>query len=142
MKRCADLGLVGMKFQQASQAFNPCNPRFFPIWEMCSRLKLPVIFHGGTTMICGGEPGGGGLVLEYCKPIPYIDEIAARYPEWKIIIAHPDTAWNDHQLALLRHKANVYMDLSGHAPKVFPAPSFTTPTCCCRTRCSSAPTFR
>ncbi len=120
VKRCADLGLVGMKFQQASQAFCPTNPRFFPIWEMCNRLKLPIIFHGGTTMICGGEPGGGGLVLEYCKPIPYLDDIAARYPELRIIIAHPAWPWHDDQLAVLRHKANVYMDLSGHAPKYFP----------------------
>ena len=120
VKRCADLGLRGMKFQQAIQAFNPTNSRFFPIYEACNRLNLPVIFHGGTTAISAGSPGGGGLVLEYCKPIPYIDEIAARYPELRIIIAHPAWPWHDDQLAVMRHKGNVYMDLSGWAPKYFP----------------------
>lgn len=120
VKRCADLGLRGMKFQQATQAFCPTNPRFFPIYEACNSLKLPIIFHGGTTAINAGQPGGGGLVLEYCKPIPYIDEIAARYPELRIIIAHPAWPWHDDQLAVMRHKGNVYMDLSGWAPKYFP----------------------
>ena len=120
VKRCADLGLRGMKFQQAIQAFNPTDSRFFPIYEACNRLNLPVIFHGGTTAISAGSPGGGGLVLEYCKPIPYIDEIAARYPELRIIIAHPAWPWHDDQLAVMRHKGNVYMDLSGWAPKYFP----------------------
>ena len=120
VKRCADLGLRGMKFQQAIQAFNPTNSRFFPIYEACNRLNLPVIFHGGTTAISAGSPGGGGLVLEYCKPIPYIDEIAARYPELRIIIPHRAWPWHDDQLAVMRHKGNVYMDLSGWAPKYFP----------------------
>ena len=121
VKRCADMGLRGMKFQQATQAFNPTNSRFFPIYEACVRLKLPVIFHTGTTAIGAGTPGGRGLVLEYCRPIPYIDEIAARYPELRIIMAHPAWPWHDDQLAVVRHKGNVYMDLSGWAPKYFPA---------------------
>ncbi|MBI2960712.1 MAG: amidohydrolase [Betaproteobacteria bacterium] len=120
VKRCADMGLRGMKFQQATQAFCPTNPRFFPIFEACSRLNLPVIFHGGTTAISAQTPGGGGLLLEYCRPIPYIDEIAARYPELRIIIAHPAWPWHDEQLAVMRHKGNVYMDLSGWSPKYFP----------------------
>ena len=120
VKRCADMGLRGMKFQQATQAFCPTNSRFFPIYEACNILKLPVIFHGGTTAISAGTPGGRGLVLEYCKPIPYIDEIAARNPELRIIIAHPAWPWHDAQLAVMRHKGNVYMDLSGWAPKYFP----------------------
>ena len=119
--RCAGLGLRGMKFQQATQAFDPTNSRFFPIYEACVQLKLPVIFHTGTTAIGAGTPGGRGIVLEYCKPIPYIDQIAARYPELRIIMAHPAWPWHDDQLAVLRHKSNVWMDLSGWAPKYFPA---------------------
>jgi len=118
--RCVDLGLRGMKFQQATQAFDPTNGRFFPIYETCVRLNLPVIFHTGTTAIGAGTPGGRGLILEYCRPIPYIDQIAARYPELRIIMAHPAWPWHDDQLAVVRHKGNVYMDLSGWAPKYFP----------------------
>jgi len=120
VRRCADMGLRGMKFQQATQGFAPSDSRFFPIYETCNRLKLPVIFHTGTTAVCAGLPGGGGLLLEYCRPIPYIDELAARFPELRIIMAHPAWPWHDEQLAVMRHKGNVYMDLSGWAPKYFP----------------------
>jgi uncharacterized protein len=120
VSRCAEMGLRGMKFQQATQAFDPTNSRFFPIYEACCRFGLPVIFHTGTTAIGAGTPGGRGLLLEYCRPIPYIDEIAARYPELRIIMAHPAWPWHDDQLAVIRHKGNVFMDLSGWAPKYFP----------------------
>jgi len=120
VQRCADMGLRGMKFQQATQAFAPNNSRFFAIYEACVRLNLPVIFHGGTTAIHAGTPGGGGVLLEYCRPIPYIDEVAARFPQLRIILAHPAWPWHDDQLAVVRHKGNVYMDLSGWAPKYFP----------------------
>jgi len=120
IQRIVDLGLRGLKFQQAGQAFNPADERFFPLWEMAVRLNLPAIFHCGTTAIGAGTPGGRGLVLEYCRPIPYIDAIAARFPEFRIIMAHPAWPWHDDQLAVLRHKANTWMDLSGWAPKYFP----------------------
>lgn len=118
--RCAEMGLRGMKFQQATQAFEPSNSRFFPIYQACVKFNLPVIFHCGTTAINAGRPGGGGLLLEYCRPIPYIDRVAAWFPELRIIMAHPAWPWHDEQLAILRHKGNVYMDLSGWAPKYFP----------------------
>ena len=120
VQRCADMGLRGMKFQQAAQGFDPTNERFFPIYEKISSLNLPVIFHTGTTAVAAGSPGGKGIVLEYCKPIPYIDNLAAWFPDMRIIMAHPSWPWHDDQLAVLRHKGNTYMDLSGWAPKYFP----------------------
>jgi uncharacterized protein len=120
VKRCADMGLRGMKFQQAAQGFNPNDERFRPIYEEIVQLDLPVIFHTGTTAVAAGSPGGKGITLEYCKPIPYIDNLAAWYPEMRIIMAHPSWPWHDDQLAVLRHKGNTYMDLSGWAPKYFP----------------------
>lgn len=119
--RCASLGLRGMKFQQAAQGFDPTHERFFPIYEAIIRHKMPVIFHTGTTAVAAGSPGGKGILLEHCKPIPYMDHLAARFPEMQIIMAHPAWPWHDDQLAVLRHKGNTYMDLSGWAPKYFPA---------------------
>jgi len=115
-----DMGLRGMKFQQAAQGFNPNEERFFPIYEKIVKLNLPVIFHTGTTAVAAGSPGGKGITLEYCKPIPYIDNLAAWFPEMRIIMAHPAWPWHDDQLAVLRHKGNTWMDLSGWAPKYWP----------------------
>ena len=48
-------------------------------------------------------------------------KVAADFPELKIISAHPTWPWTAESLAIARHKANYYIDLSGWAPKYFPA---------------------
>jgi predicted TIM-barrel fold metal-dependent hydrolase len=64
-------------------------------------------------------PGGNGIKLKYGQPIPYIDDIAADFPDLNIIMAHPAVPWQEEQLSVLVHKPNVYMDLSGWSPKYF-----------------------
>ncbi len=115
-----ELGLRGVKFQQAAQAFYPNDNRFYPLWEKITRLEVPVLFHMGTTGYGAGAPGGDGIHLKYCRPIPYIDDLAADFPELTIIGAHPAWPWQEEMLAIAMHKANVYIDLSGWSPKYFP----------------------
>lgn len=115
----ADLGLQGLKFHAGSQHFFTNDPKFYPLWERASELGLICLFHSGTTGVGAGTPGGGGIKLEYMKPVPYIDDIAADFPDLKIIMAHPPFPWDKEGLAMLRHKPNVYMDLSGWAPAYF-----------------------
>jgi uncharacterized protein len=115
-----DLGLRGVKFQQAAQAFYPNDKRFYPLWEKITELKVPVLFHTGTTGYGAGGPGGDGIHLKYTRPIPYIDDLAADFPELTIIGAHPSWPWQEEMLAVVMHKGNVYMDLSGWSPKYFP----------------------
>jgi len=120
VERCArELGLRGLKFHPQQQAFYPNDQRFYPLWEVAQGLGLVVLFHTGTTGVGVGRPGGGGIKLKYARPIPYIDDIAADFPELTIIMAHPSFPWQDEQLAMLVHKPNVYMDLSGWSPKYF-----------------------
>jgi predicted TIM-barrel fold metal-dependent hydrolase len=114
-----DLGLRGAKFQQAAQAFFPNDRRFYPLWEKCSELQIPVLFHCGTTGLGAGLPGGLGIKLKYVDPLP-IDDVAADFPELTIICAHPAWPWTDMAIAMAIHKANVYVDLSGWSPKYFP----------------------
>ncbi|MGI0092029.1 MAG: amidohydrolase family protein [Nitrososphaerales archaeon] len=121
VERCAnELGMKGIKFQPNSQAFFPSDRRFYPIYEACQRLKLVTIFHTGMTGIGAGAPGGEGIRLKYSRPIPYIDDLAADFPTLTIIAAHPSWPWQEEMLAVARHKGNVFIDLSGWAPKYFP----------------------
>lgn len=115
-----ELGMIGVKFQQALQAFYPNDRRFYPIYEKAMELGVPILFHTGTTGAGAGLPGGGGFRLDYTRPIPYIDDVAHDFPDLTIIMAHPAWPWVDEQIAVLLHKANVYIDLSGWAPKYFP----------------------
>jgi len=115
-----ELGLVGVKFQQAAQAFFPSDKRFYPLWEKITELNVPVLFHMGNTGYGAGVPGGDGIHLKYCRPIPHLDDLAADFPELTIIGAHPAWPWQEEMLAVAMHKGNVYIDLSGWSPKYFP----------------------
>jgi len=120
ISRCAEeLGMRGLKFMPNTQEFFPNERRFYPIWEEAQKQDLIVLIHSGTTGVGAGMPGGGGVKLKYSRPIPYIDDVAADFPEMRIIMAHPAWPWQEEQLAMLVHKPNVYMDLSGWSPKYF-----------------------
>jgi uncharacterized protein len=112
------LGLVGLKFQPALQGFFPNDRRFYPLWEKCVELKIPVQFHTGTTGIGAGLPGGMGIKLKYCQPL-CLDDVAADFPSLKIIACHPSWPWQEEMIAILVHKANVFNELSGWSPKYF-----------------------
>jgi predicted TIM-barrel fold metal-dependent hydrolase len=120
IERCAkDLGVRGLKFMPNTQQFYPNDERFYPLWELAQKLRLVVLIHSGTTGVGAGHPGGAGVKLKYSRPIPYIDDVAADFPELKVIMAHPAWPWQEEQLAVLVHKPNVYVDLSGWSPKYF-----------------------
>lgn len=119
VRRIKDLGLRGLKFNPGRQHFYANDPRFAPLWALAADLGLVVLFHTGMMGNGAGTRGGLGFKLKYTAPIPYLDDIAADNPDLTIISAHPGWPWQDEQLAVLRHKANVYLDLSGWAPKYF-----------------------
>lgn len=117
--RCAELGLRGLKFQQIVQGFRPNDERYYPLYEAAQTHGLVALFHMGTTGIAAGAPGGMGLRLKYGRPM-LIDDVAADFPNLPIIAAHPGWPWSDEVLAMGLHKGNVYVDMSGWAPKHFP----------------------
>lgn len=114
------LGLKGLKLHPIAQGFYLNDRRFYPLWETCAALKVPLLVHTGTTGVGAGVPGGDGLKLKYGRPIPYIDDVAADFPNLTLIGAHPSWPWQEEMLALAVHKTNVYIDLSGWSPKYFP----------------------
>ena len=113
-----ELGLRGLKFNPGRQHFDPSDPRFRPLWSAAQDLGLVCLFHSG--MMGAGTPGGMGFKLRYANPL-LLDDVAADFPELRLISAHPGWPWQDEQLAVVRHKANVWMDLSGWVPRYFPA---------------------
>ena len=120
IRRIKELGLHGIgEFNPARQHFYPNDTRFYPLWEEAQKLGLPILFHSGMAAAGAGTPGGMGFKLKYGQPI-YLDDVAADFPELKIICAHPSWPWQEEALAIARHKLNFYIDISGWAPKYFP----------------------
>jgi uncharacterized protein len=114
-----ELGMSGAKFHPGVQAFYPNEARFYPLYEKITELKVPALFHTGTNALGAGTPGGMGVRMDYTRPI-YLDHVAADFPELTIIGAHPAWPWHEEMLAIIAHKSNVFMDLSGWSPKYIP----------------------
>ena len=118
--RIKELGLHGIgELNPARQHFYPNDQRFYPLWAEAEAQGLPILFHSGYAAAGSGTPGGGGVKLKYCQPL-LLDDVAADFPDLKIICAHPSWPWTAESLAIARHKPNFYIDLSGWAPKYFP----------------------
>ena len=57
IKRCKDLGLSGMgELNPARQHFFANDVRFYPLWEQCAKLNMPILFHGGMAAAGAGTP--------------------------------------------------------------------------------------
>lgn len=123
IRRChGEYNIKGVgELNPGRQHFHPNSPEFYPIWEVCQELGLAVMFHGGFLGAGAGTPGGMGYKLEYAKPIPYLDDVAADFPAMNVIAAHPAWPWHLDNLAACWHKSNYYIDLSGWAPRYWPA---------------------
>jgi uncharacterized protein len=111
-------GARGFKFHPSTQAFQPNDQRFYPLYQILSDAQVTALFHTGQTGIGAGLPGGSGIKLRYSNPM-YLDDVAADFPDLTIIAAHPSVPWQEEGLAVALHKRNVYIDLSGWSPKYF-----------------------
>jgi uncharacterized protein len=119
MKKAADLGLKGLKFHPTMQAFDPGEERFYPLWKQAEDLGLILLFHTGTCGIGAGTPGAGGTKIRYSHP-GFLDAAAADFPGVTWIAAHFGWPWFLECLAIALHKSNVWIELSGWAPKYLP----------------------
>lgn len=120
IQRCASLGLKGLKFHPTMQRFDPGEGRFYPLWAKAEELGLICLFHTGTCGIAAGTPGAGGTKIRYSHP-GFLDGVGADFPGLTLIAAHFGWPWFMECLAIALHKSNVFIELSGWAPKYLPA---------------------
>jgi predicted TIM-barrel fold metal-dependent hydrolase len=114
-----DLGMLGFHFHPIMGHFAVNDHRLYPLFEVINEFKVPVMIDVGTTGMGAGMPGGMGTKIRHAHPSA-IDELAADFPNMKIVAAHPGWPWVDEMTAVALHKGNVFWELSGWAPKYFP----------------------
>jgi uncharacterized protein len=119
MQRAVDLGLLGLKFHPTMQAFDPGEQRFYPLWQRAEEQGLILLFHTGTCGIGAGTPGAGGTKIRFSHP-GFLDAVAADFPGVQWIAAHFGWPWYLECLAIALHKSNVWIELSGWAPRYLP----------------------
>jgi predicted TIM-barrel fold metal-dependent hydrolase len=99
-----DLGLAGCKLGPIYQNVDPLGPEFLRVCGALERLELPMLIHQGTTFARAGS-------LLQARPI-LLDEIALRFPELRIVIAHMGHPWFSETIAVIRRHPHVYADVS------------------------------
>ena len=112
----AQLGLKGLKLHPPAQRFDPSDERHWPIFEAAAEHELIVLSHTGYTGLGAGMRAGAGVELPYGNPM-LLDPVALRFPELRIVMAHPSWPWQQEAIAVAQHKRNVYLELSGWSPK-------------------------
>jgi predicted TIM-barrel fold metal-dependent hydrolase len=115
-----DLHVLGFHFHPIMGRFSVDDPRLAPLFEEIAGLRVPVMIDVGTTGMGAGLPGGLGSKIRHAHPLS-VDELASNFPTLTIVAAHPGWPWVDEMTAVALHKGNVYWELSGWAPKYFPA---------------------
>jgi predicted TIM-barrel fold metal-dependent hydrolase len=114
-----EFGVRGFKFHPNAQVFFPNDRLAYPLYEVIEAAGLPALFHTGQAGSGSGQRGGGGIRLKYSNPI-HLDDVAADFPDLKIVLAHPSFPWQEEALAVALHKPQIYIDMSGWSPKYFP----------------------
>ena len=84
--------------------FYPDDEEFYPYYELCVDLGIPIVAHTGFT--------SRFKHVKYARPV-YLDKVAADFPALKIVLAHVGTPWQDEALMVASKNPNVSVDLSG-----------------------------
>ncbi len=98
LKRCRDLGAVGLFLHPARQGFMPVEPVAGPVIELAAGFGWPIMFHTGTYIY---------------SDVLAVREVARRYPETKFIAGFGGFTDMWFELpAAFREVANLVLDLS------------------------------
>jgi hypothetical protein len=84
--------------------FYPDNQDFYPYYELCTQLDIPVVIHQGFT--------SRFKHVKHARPI-FVDKMAADFPSLQIVLAHAGIPWVDECLLVASKNPNVFIDLSG-----------------------------
>jgi predicted TIM-barrel fold metal-dependent hydrolase len=112
LERCrSDLDLRGIKLGANYQNFDPLDPRALAIYEQAQKYGLPILFHQGTSPVREAP-------IRLARPL-LMDEIAIRYPELRVIMAHLGHPWQVETCVVIRKHPHLYADLSGNFYRPF-----------------------
>lgn len=106
MERCVgDLRLKGIKLGPIYQKFHPWDQKAQAIYGRAQELGLPIVFHQGTSFPREAP-------LKYAPPT-LMDEVAQRFPDLKIVMAHMAHPWQIDCIVTIRKHPNLFADISG-----------------------------
>lgn len=100
--------IIALKLYPGYEYFYVNDERCNDVYSLCNKYKIPVMFHCGDTW-----SRYKNAIIHYTNPM-FIEEIAVKYPNLKILICHiGNPCWIDETKELIYKNKNVYTDISG-----------------------------
>jgi predicted TIM-barrel fold metal-dependent hydrolase len=106
-KLLGDKFIIGLKLFPGHDPIYPTDPRCDDVYRLCLKHNVPVIIHTGIN-------SGNIECAKYNDP-KYIVEIAKKYPDLKIVIAHYFWPEIEYCYQITRPYKNIYFDTSALA---------------------------
>lgn len=107
--RLRDLGVKAVKVHTVHQHLSPDDERLRPLLGRLEELRMPVIFHTGTSRFPGADNA-------FADPTP-VGAVCSRFPQLPVILAHggrPDQT--EAAVAIVEGFDNAWLDLSSCPP--------------------------
>lgn len=96
----AELGLAGLAVNTARLKMYPMDERLVPLYDLCRKYHKPIIFHAGFCL-------ENNALAKYARPMEF-EEVALRWPEVNLCLAHFGWPWVQETAALLLKYPNLY----------------------------------
>lgn len=100
-----DLGLKGVSVDPFALKTCADDKRFYPIYEKCCELGVPVL------ITVGPLPIRGGSYMEWGNPLA-ADHICADLPDLKVLLSHACFPWTQELIAVVWRHENLYIESS------------------------------
>jgi predicted TIM-barrel fold metal-dependent hydrolase len=102
--------IKGLKLFPGHDPYNAADERCLPFYELLQKLGCPVVIHTGKVSSNPEIPDP----MEYNDP-KYIVEIAKKFPDLKVIIAHYYWPKIKYCYEITKEISNIYFEISGCA---------------------------
>lgn len=108
-RKVGDEGFRGVKLYPSYQHYYPNDARMYPLYRAAEELRVPVMFHTGSSVFRGTR-------MKYGDPL-HLDDVAVDFPGLSLVMAHAGRGfWYDRAFFLAKLHGNLYMELSGLPP--------------------------
>ena len=111
LERIKELGLYGVKLHPDYQNFMAGDEKAYPIYEKCSQLGLPIVFHAGYDPLSPDKVHG--------KPKAFA-QVHKDFPKLTMILAHLGGMyrWEQVERYIAGVEGEVYLDVSFTAGEI------------------------
>lgn len=103
------LGLRGVNLQPWAYGIHASDRRFYPLYEKCVELGIPVTIHCSINFSTDRP-------IDFGRPL-HLDRIACDFPELRIVANHGGWPWVTEMVAVAWKHPQVFIEIGGIAPK-------------------------